>query len=97
VDKYHVLFIFDVPASARKSYERFRNGQYSEIDDIWKLIILDYHGYDSNGKTGQILFKSPELKEELEKKLETTLSDDAELHSIPDMKYERFNIDYYRT
>ena len=97
VDKYHVLFIFDVPTSARKSYERFRNGQYSEIDDIWKLIILDYHGYDSNGKTGQILFKSPELKEELEKKLETTLSDDAELHSIPDMKYERFNIDYYRT
>lgn len=96
VDKHHVLFIFDVPDSAKNSYQRFRNGQYSQIDDIWKLMILDYHGFDSNGKTGQILYKNPELKKSMEAQLLIDLDDDAELHSIPDMTYERFNQEYYQ-
>ena len=96
VDKYHVLFIFDVPDSARNSYQRFRNGEYSQIDDIWKLMILDYHGFDSNGKTGQILYKNPELKKSMERRLFIELPDGAELHDIPDMKYERFNKEYYK-
>ena len=96
VDKHHVLFIFDIPSSARKSYERFRNGQYSQIDDIWKLLILDYHGFDSNGHTAQILYKDEKLRLDMEKRLGVELGD-AELHSMPDMKYERFNEDYYKT
>lgn len=96
VDKYHVLFIFDIPSSARNSYRHFRNGQYSQIDDIWKLMILDYHGFDSNGKTGQILYKSPELRKSIEKRLMIQLPEEAELHDIPDMKYERFNQEYYQ-
>jgi|TARA_R100000027_G_scaffold5990_3_gene4889 hypothetical protein len=96
VDKYHVLFIFDVPDSAKNSYQRFRNGEYSQIDDIWKLMILDYHGFDSNGKTGQILYKNPELKKSMEKRLFIELPDGAELHDIPDMKYEKFNKEYYQ-
>ena len=95
VDPYHVLFVFDIPESAKSSYERFRNGQYSLIDDIWKLIILDYHDYKADGKTGQILYKNPELKKSLEIKLDIELGD-SELHSIPDMKYERFNKEYYQ-
>lgn len=95
VDKYHVLFIFDVPDSAKNSYQRFRNGQYSQIDDIWKLMILDYHGFDSNGKTAHILYKHPTLKKQIEKELQIELDDSAELHSIPDMSYERFNQEYY--
>jgi hypothetical protein len=96
VDKHHVLFTFDVPSSAKSSYARFRNGQYSKIDDIWKLLILDYHGFDSNGQTAQILYKSPELRKELEERLDTDLGD-SEVHSIPDMTYERFNKEYYHT
>jgi hypothetical protein len=96
VDKHHVLFIFDVPSSARNSYERFRNGQYSQIDDIWKLLILDYHGFDSNGHTAQILYKNEKLKKDMETRLGVQLGD-AELHSMPDMKYEKFNLDYYKT
>lgn len=95
VDSYHVLFIFDVPDSARNSYQRFRDGQYSEIDDIWKLMILNYHDFSKDGQTGQILYKSPELKKSLEIELDIELGD-SELHSIPNMKYERFNKEYYQ-
>ena len=59
-------------------------------------MILDYHGFDSNGKTGQILYKNPELKKSMEKRLFIELPDGAELHDIPDMKYERFNKEYYQ-
>ncbi len=96
VDKHHVLFTFDVPSSAKSSYEQFRNGQYSKIDDIWKLLILDYHGFDSKGQTAQILYKSSELRKELEERLDTNLGD-SEVHSIPNMTYERFNKEYYQT
>ena len=91
VDKHHVLFTFDVPSSAKSSYE-----QYSKIDDIWKLLILDYHGFDSKGQTAQILYKSSELRKELEERLDTNLGD-SEVHSIPNMTYERFNKEYYQT
>lgn len=94
VDHYHTLYIFDVPDSAKDTYNKFRQGKYSEIDDIWKLLILHYHGFYRDGKTGQILYKDEKLKAELESKLDFELGD-AELHSIPDMKYERFNKNYY--
>tara|TARA_R110002074_G_scaffold104413_2_gene225448 strand:+ start:2905 stop:3666 length:762 start_codon:yes stop_codon:yes gene_type:complete len=94
IDKHHVLFTFNVPKSAYKSYQRFRSGEYSQIDDIWKLMILDYHGFSNNGQAGQILYKNPKLKKELEHRLDTDLGD-SELHSIPDMTHERFDKDYY--
>ena len=95
VDPFHVLFVFDIPDSAKNSYKRFRAGQYSQIDDIWKLMILDYHDYKADGKTGQILYKDPELRKSLEKSLDIELGD-SELHSIPDMRYERFDKEYYK-
>lgn len=94
IDHYHVLFIFNVPNAAKDAYSKFRSGKYSEIDDIWKLLILEFHGFESAGKTGQILYKSSKLKAEIEAKLDIDLGD-SELHSIPNMKYERFNKDYY--
>jgi hypothetical protein len=96
VDHYHVLFIFKVPDSAKDSYQKFREGRYSEIDGIWKLMILNYHDFDPAGQTGKILYKDAKLKAELETKLDIELGD-SELHSIPDMKYERFNKEYYST
>jgi hypothetical protein len=94
-DPYHVMFVFDVPTSAAASYEHYVNGRYSEIDGIWKLKIMDFHGFDSNGRTGKILFQDEGLRKELEKTLDVDLPPGAELHSAPDLKYEVFNSNYY--
>lgn len=94
-DPYHVMFVFDVPTSAVASYEHYVNGRYSEIDGIWKLKIMDFHGFDSNGHTGKILFQDEDLRKDLEKTLDVELSPEAELHSAPDLKYEVFNSNYY--
>jgi hypothetical protein len=96
-DPYHVMFVFDVPTAAVKSYEHFVNGRYSEIDGIWKLKIMDFHGFDIDGHTGKILFKSETLRKDLESKLDVELSAEAELHSAPDLEFEVFNPDYYLT
>ena len=94
-DPYHVMFVFDVPKSATKSYEHFINGKYSDIDDIWKLKILEFHGFDIDGMTGKILFQADSLRKEIEKKLDVDLPPGAELHSVPNLELEIFNSDYY--
>jgi hypothetical protein len=94
-DPYHVMYIFDIPEGSKSSYQKFKEGKYSEIDDMCKLKILDYHGFTNDGQTAQILFKSPSLKKQLEEELETTLSNEQELHSVPNIEEETFNKEYY--
>lgn len=94
-DPYHVMFVFDVPKSATKSYEHFINGRYSEIDDIWKLKILEFHGFDIDGMTGKILFQADSLRREIEDRLDVELPEGAELYSVPNLEFEVFNPEYY--
>lgn len=94
-DPYHVLFVFDVPDDARSSYEAYCDGRYSNIQDIWKLRILEFHGFDIDGHTGKILFQSPRLRAELEQQLDVTLPEDAELHSKPNLSLELYDAAYY--
>lgn len=96
-DPYHVLFVFDVPEESQASYSHFVNGRYSEIDDIMKLKILDYHGFNMDGSTAKILFKSPSLKRELEEQLDVTIPEENELHSPPNLNEETFDPEHYYT
>lgn len=93
-DHHHVLYVFSIPKVGSKVYDLVREGRYSEIDDLWKLIILQFHGFDRNGTTGQILYKDLRLKNQIEDKVGMDIGD-AELHSIPNMSYERFDSEYY--
>ena len=94
-DPYHVLFVFDVPEEAKSSYTAFVDGRFSEIEDDWKLRILEFHGFDFDGHTGKILFKDPGLKARIEKQLDVTLPADAELHSKPSTHLEVFDPGFY--
>jgi hypothetical protein len=94
-DPYHVVFVFNVPEEAKASYNHFVNGRYSEIDDLWKLKILDFHGFDIDGHTGQILFRDSRLRNKIEENLDITLSEDTELHSIIDRNVEELNFEFY--
>jgi hypothetical protein len=96
-DPYHVLFVFGIPEHAQGAYEHFINGRYSEIDDIIKLKILDYHGFNMDGSTAKILFKSPSLKAELEEQLDVTIPEGNELHSPPKLNEETFDPELYYT
>lgn len=94
-DKYHTLYVFSVPDHVLTSYRMVKAGKYSEVDSLVKLIILDFHNFSHSGHTGQILYKDPELRQRLEESLGIDLGE-AELHSIPDMKIETYDPDYYR-
>jgi hypothetical protein len=96
-DPYHVMFVFSVPEEFKSSYNAFKNSKYSEINDIVKLKILDYHSFSQDGMTGQILFKARSLRAQLEKDLEQELPKDAELCSAIDLSEEIFNPDFYFT
>jgi len=96
-DPYHVMFVFSVPDYAETAYNHFVNGRYSEIDDIMKLKILDYHGFNMDGSTAKILFKSPSLKKDLEEQLDVMIPDENELHSPPNLIEETFDPEQYYT
>ena len=95
-DPYHVMFVFNIPEGSTSSFRSFKESKYSEIGEIMKLKILDYHGFSMEGHTAQILFKSSTLKNKLEQELEYKLPADAELCSRIEMKEEIFDADYYR-
>lgn len=96
-DPSHVLFVFSIPDGAKGSFEYLKNSQYSKIDDIVKLKILDYHAFSMDGQTARILFKSELLKKDLEDKLDCQIPAENELHSVLNMDLEIFNPDYYYT
>jgi len=95
-DPYHVMFVFDVPEKASESFKHYVAGKYSQIDDLWKLKILQFHDFDIDGHTGKILFQSDSLRRKMERDLDVTLPPDSELHSKPDETKEIFDPEYYK-
>mgnify|MGYP006908218813 FL=1 len=95
-DPYHVMFVFDIPEHTRYSYDAFIAGRYSEIDDLWKLKILEFHDFDIDGQTGKILFQSESLRRQLEEKLDVMIPPDSELHDRPNFDKEIFDEEVYK-
>lgn len=91
----HLLLVFKVPTKYKKDFENFKLGKYSKLRDSYKLQILDFHRFDIDGNMGQILFKSKERREYLERKLDAELPKDSELYSIMNEEEETFNLNYY--
>tara|TARA_R110002074_G_scaffold2557_1_gene14878 strand:+ start:1092 stop:1835 length:744 start_codon:yes stop_codon:yes gene_type:complete len=92
---YFVAFVFNIPKEHRKSMLKFKQGKYSQIDDIYKLKILEYHGLDIDSSVGHILFKAGKRKEELEDRLGCELPEDSELCSVINKEDEILNPEYY--
>ena len=90
-----VYFVFDIPTSSYTDYYKFINGKYSELSKLYKINLLEFHKFDVDSLIGKVIFKSPERKKELEKKLECTLDTNSELLSIIDIKQETFNPEIY--
>tara|TARA_A100000172_G_C3040230_1_gene110153 strand:- start:353 stop:1102 length:750 start_codon:yes stop_codon:yes gene_type:complete len=95
LDKDHLIVIFNVPKKHKKDFLKFKNGKYSEMSQLYKVKILEYHEMSVEGIIGQILFKSKKRKRKLEKMIGMELPDDAEVYSIPNPKTELLNTNYY--
>jgi len=91
----YVVVEFNVPKGHQVNFRKFMHGEYSKLDTEFKMKILDYHSMDIDNIIGQILFKTGERKKKLEDRLGVHLSPDAELYSIPELKKETLNLNYY--
>ena len=65
------------------------------MSENYKYKILSFHGVSEESSIGQILFKDPSRKIELEELLDLNLPENAELYSIPNMDQEIYDPDQY--
>ena len=88
-DKYHVMFIFSVPKEYQHVYDLYKQGKYSQFPDSYKVFIFKFHSItDENHKVAKVLYRHPDLKEELEDRLDIVLSSNSEVSSVPDLDIE---------
>tara|TARA_R110000824_G_scaffold361127_4_gene548922 strand:+ start:10690 stop:11262 length:573 start_codon:yes stop_codon:yes gene_type:complete len=88
-DKYHVMFIFNVPKEHQEVYDLFKKGKYSKFPQLYKIKILDFHNIiNEEHKVAKVLYRHPDLKEELEERLEVNLPKESEVSSVPDLNIE---------
>jgi len=90
IDKHHVLYKLSVPEAYLPDYKLIIEGKYSQISEITKKRILDFHSSTKERPLGKILYKTEARKKELEKQLGVELDDDAELHDLFYEKDETF-------
>ena len=88
-DKNHVMFIFNIPSFYKQDYKLYKQGKYSEMSYDYKVVIFEFHSiYDHEHKVAKVLFKHPDLKEELEDRIDAALPKGAEVSSVPDLGTE---------
>tara|TARA_Y100000361_G_C11152402_1_gene341961 strand:- start:963 stop:1727 length:765 start_codon:yes stop_codon:yes gene_type:complete len=91
-----VMFVFNVPKSQRRNYNKFINGKYSKLSSTYKMHLLQFHNKDVDDTIGQVLFKTESRKKSLEAKLDAFLPEDSELLSILDIEDETYNPEIYK-
>lgn len=54
-DKYHVMFIFNVPKEHQKDYNLFKNSKFSELSEEYKQKIIRFHGYKRKSEGDNVI------------------------------------------
>lgn len=88
-DSSHVMFVFNVPEDYQEVYDLYLKGKYSEFPKDYKVQIFKFHDIvDSSHRVAKVLFKHPDLKEELEDRIGVDIPKGQEVSSIPDLDVE---------
>jgi len=97
VDKYQVLYKFNVPEEHKMDVGLIIKGKYSRISVKTKERILRFHNAKETSTLGKILSRSKELKKAMEKDLllEKPIPDGLDLHT-PFKPEEEIFRDYLR-
>jgi len=96
-----VLYIFEFPEEYIREYNLFKQGKYSKYGKDAKDTIINFFGNIYAGNLNavkflmtlkQVLYQDNKLKQELEKKLNVTLPEGAELSDITCLVRETFEV-----
>jgi hypothetical protein len=79
-DKYHTMFVFNIPLKYIEDFGKFIDGKYSQFTEEYKKHILKFN--ESNLTEGVLYKRESEFKE-LEKKLGISIPRDQEASSKP--------------
>jgi hypothetical protein len=90
-DKYSMIFCFNVPKKYQLDYVKFINSKYSELSPNYKLKILKFFNASVSNDIYKVLYKDPEYKKQLERELEVTLPQNAELGSAINYENETYS------
>lgn len=83
-----VLYTFKIPDEDLGIVSLFIAGKYSQFPDYYKKAILSFFRYSEDGELANILYKSDKRRKQLELKLDTSISKNSELFSIPELTEE---------
>ena len=88
-----VLYVFDIPEDLYEIIDLFLSGKYSYLPnkDMIKEFIIDNFGVSANHRIFHILDRSEQLRDEMERKLNTRIPKNLDLSEAPDIKKEEFN------
>tara|TARA_R100000700_G_scaffold41277_1_gene61206 strand:+ start:946 stop:1713 length:768 start_codon:yes stop_codon:yes gene_type:complete len=96
IDPYHVLFIFNIPKIHVKNYNKLKQGKYSELDEDYKLDILEFHDFSfKKGQVAQVLWKSEKRRKAMEKALNADIDPESELLTAIDFDKEIYDLEIY--
>ena len=85
------MFVFNVPEDYQDIYDLYLAGKYSEFPQDYKIQIFKFHNItEATHRVAQVLFKHPDIREELEERLGVELPEDVEVSSVPDMELETY-------
>lgn len=101
-DKYHVMFVFEVPRESQKDYDTFKNSKFSQLSEPYKRKIIKFHGYSKQGEGRNIIscmYLDKDLREQRESFINEGLDEkdwlhipeDAELGEAIDLNFEMYN------
>lgn len=90
-----IMFIFNISKDCQKDFKRFIYGEYSKLSSQYKIDIMRFHDQAIDDEIGQVLYKDPKRKEQMEHKLGVTFEDETELLSIMNINEETFKIEEY--
>ena len=72
-------------------YDKIMAGKFSKLDKFQKNTIIDHFNFKKENKVVQVLYRSPYLRESLEKHIGMKLPPDVELGDIIEYENELYN------
>jgi hypothetical protein len=94
VSSQHFIVCFKVGKEMQDNYDSFKKGKYSQITQSGKEQIIKFYNIGKDHAVYMVMYKDPRLKKQLEKVLDTKISDLSELSSILDFDRETYSSSY---
>jgi hypothetical protein len=63
----YIMLVFNIPEEFKDAYYKFKNSQFSLLEDNYKRKILNFHNLNLYSKVAKTLYRSEDLYKEWEK------------------------------